>query len=163
MLGSVPAGLTPGYDVLKFIASLGDDLARRSIETVEDVQGRDVVAIRTVAFITQVASMQAEGPVFRSFPHHAGCPQAVAALRQYFTQVRGRIDLAAIAKADQAAQGAAQHSAVSARQIQAHLAARCIAELLRGCNVLATTQELAIASAQQRQETVHIPLAVRPP
>src|SRR5450830_1654840 len=147
MLGSVPAGLTPGYDVLKFIASLGDDLARRSIETVEDVQGRDVVAIRAVAFITQVAAMQAEGPVFRSLPHHTGRPQAVAALRQHFAQVRSRIDLAAIAEAEQAAQGTAQNGTVGARQIQAHLATRCIAEFLCRCNVLATAEELAIARA----------------
>src|SRR5476649_168742 len=111
MLGSVSWGRIPGKNSLKFIAGLGNDLARRSIKTVEDKQGRDVVAIRAVAFIAQVAAVQAEGPVLRRFPHHTGRPQAVAALRQHFAQVGSRIDLAAVAKADQAAQRAAKYLA----------------------------------------------------
>src|SRR5450830_2161064 len=118
------------YNLLKFIACLRDDLARRAIETVEDEHGRNVVAIRAVALVAQVAAVQAEGPVLRRFPHDASRPDAVAALRQGCTQVRGRIHLAAIAIADHAAQGATEDVAVRARHIQAHLPGWRVAELL---------------------------------
>src|SRR5450830_1952702 len=128
-----PAWRSPGWHfnkLLELIAGLGDDLARRTIETVEDEDGGNVVAIRAVAFVAQVAAVQAEGPVLRRFPHDAGRPDAVAALRQGCAQVRGRIHLAAVAVADHAAQGATEDVAVRARQVQAHLPGWRVAELL---------------------------------